>query len=599
MNDPRLVEALRAREADAVPALYGAYAERIYAYCWFQLRERDAAQVALRDTFIVAEAHIDMLRDPYQLESWLYAIARLECGRRLPTRDDPPDVPIADHRQEDVDQRVMAWHAVMALRPATREVLAFRIRHRLSVFEVATVLGIPARDVGVMLDHAYGELETALVAEILAHQGPYGCSERARLLRERNGPLSPELGGRLARHAEECPVCEAFRPRTVSASKVFALLPEAAPPEELQVRVMSCFLDPELAGYRRFVATRVTEFSSGGFPVAPGPLVERLRASLPGFRRTRPPMHPGGVSGPGGRAPRTIRSVVVLALVVGFLGGGVTAMYALFGAGGQGASAGTVVEPGPNVAAPTPPAPAGEQAAKRRNANEESDLIPVSATFPLGARSSSAPPEALPTPPAGRLYRSLPLPGGQVTGSLVVSPLYLDLAGGSAGSVELRAEGGPVEWRAAGQGSLQVSKTSGRLGDGESVTLGVRIVRDADSQGEGAIVFSPGGTSVCVTWRPDAPDPGPSPSPTPTGSASPSTPPPTDPPSTPSPSPSSEPSEPPVSDAPSRSEPPASEAPPPSSTPSARNSAAPSPTASEGAASPAPSGESPAPEPSD
>ncbi|WP_030163657.1 sigma-70 family RNA polymerase sigma factor [Spirillospora albida] len=593
MNDPRLVEALRAREADAVAGLYGAYADRIYAYCWFRLRERDAAQVALRDTFIVAEAHIDELRDPHRLEPWLYAIARLECGRRAPAHDDPPDVPIADHRQEDVDQRIMAWHAVMALPPSAREVLALRMRHHLPVIEVAAVMGVPVRDAQAMLDRAHGRLERALVAEILAHRGPYGCPERARLLRERNGPLSPEPAGRLAAHAEECPVCRALRPRTVSAAKVFGLLPDPVPPEELRVRVMSCFLDPELAGYRRFAATRVTAFTPDGFPVAPGPLMGRLRASLRGARRTRPATRSGCVPEYAGSRSRAVRLALVLGLAVGLLGGGLTAMYAVFGAAGQGAgSAGRVVKPGPGSASSTSPTAAGEHSVTRRNAGEGSEPMPVSATFPLGARTSSAPPEALPTPPAGRPLRSRPLFGGRVTGSLVVSPLYLDLAGGSAGSVELRAEGGPVEWRATTRGPLRVSRTSGRLGDGEAVTLGVQAVRDTRSQGEGAILFSPGGTPVCVTWRPDVPDPGPSP--TPTGSTSPSPGPATDPPSSSGPPPSGEPSKPPASGTPSPSEPPEppSSAPPSSSTPSAGNSAPPS----DSAASSTPSGDSPAPE---
>ena len=46
MNDHLLVEALRGRDVGAPAAMYAAYADRLYAYCWFQLRERDAAQVA-------------------------------------------------------------------------------------------------------------------------------------------------------------------------------------------------------------------------------------------------------------------------------------------------------------------------------------------------------------------------------------------------------------------------------------------------------------------------------------------------------------------------------------------------------------------------
>ncbi len=67
-------------------------------------------------------------------------------------------------------------------------------------------------------------------------------------------------------HAEACSVCGAFRPRSVSAKKVYGLLPNPRPAAELRLRVMSCFLDPELVGYRLFVATGVTEFRPRWLP---------------------------------------------------------------------------------------------------------------------------------------------------------------------------------------------------------------------------------------------------------------------------------------------------------------------------------------------
>src|SRR4051812_37585786 len=143
MNDHLLVEALKSRDPGALPAVYAAYAAPLYAYCWSQLLGRDAAQVALRDTFIVGEAHIDRLRDPDRLEPWLYAIARLECDRRRPRPDVQPDLPVASHDQDDVDQRLMAWNAVRALSGLARELLELRVRRALPTAEVAAVLDLP------------------------------------------------------------------------------------------------------------------------------------------------------------------------------------------------------------------------------------------------------------------------------------------------------------------------------------------------------------------------------------------------------------------------------------------------------------------------
>src|SRR4051794_33667155 len=123
MNDRLLVQAMRSRDSGALGAVYDTYADRLYAYCWFQLRNRDAAQVALRDSLIAAEAHIGRLREPDRFGPWLYAITRIECGRRLPLPGDKPDIPVASHAQDDVDQRVMAWQAVMGLPQLSSEIL--------------------------------------------------------------------------------------------------------------------------------------------------------------------------------------------------------------------------------------------------------------------------------------------------------------------------------------------------------------------------------------------------------------------------------------------------------------------------------------------
>src|SRR5262245_54147056 len=126
MNDRLLVEAMQSRDPGALSAVYDAYADRLYAFCWFQLRSRDAAQVAFRDSLIVAQAHVDKLREPDRFGPWLYAMARIECGRRLPLAGQQPDIPIATHDQVDVDQRIMAWGAVMGLPQLSREILELR-----------------------------------------------------------------------------------------------------------------------------------------------------------------------------------------------------------------------------------------------------------------------------------------------------------------------------------------------------------------------------------------------------------------------------------------------------------------------------------------
>ncbi|MBW8487735.1 RNA polymerase sigma factor [Actinomadura parmotrematis] len=220
MNDRVLVESLRARDPQAPAGLYDAYAARLHVFCHFRLRDADAAQVALRDTLIVATTHIDELRVPERLGAWLYTIARGECDRHVPAR------PRGDG---------LVWEAVDALAPLYRDLLELRLRHGLADDELEAVLALSEGEAGRLLARA----ESALASALLAGR---------------------DKGG-----------------RRVSAARVYEALPEVGPSGEMRALVLSCFDDVELVGYRLFVATRVTCFDAEGFPRASLPPAPRAR----------------------------------------------------------------------------------------------------------------------------------------------------------------------------------------------------------------------------------------------------------------------------------------------------------------------------------
>ncbi|WP_017593229.1 RNA polymerase sigma factor [Nocardiopsis potens] len=68
----------------AYERLYDAYGDELYRLCLRRLDDPDKAQAVLRDTFIVAGAHIHRLADSGRLREWLAAIARAECEHHLP-----------------------------------------------------------------------------------------------------------------------------------------------------------------------------------------------------------------------------------------------------------------------------------------------------------------------------------------------------------------------------------------------------------------------------------------------------------------------------------------------------------------------------------
>ncbi|MEO3810292.1 hypothetical protein ABGB17_14925, partial [Sphaerisporangium sp. B11E5] len=279
MNDSVLVEALRARDPGALATLYDTYAEGVYRYAWAMLQNIDGAGVALRDTLIAAEAHVHALADHDRFRVWLYALARGECVRRrqvLPATDRDATVPgmPASAAGGDTDLRQVAIAAVEGMPEDEREVLDLLNRHGIPEAELPAVLGVPPDHAEELRDTASLRLQDLVTAELLARAPAGVCADRDALLEEQDGgDLDDERRALLLLHVAECDDCAPDEERQVSAAKVFALLPAPVLPETLRVRVMSCFIDPELVPYRRFVARRAGLLDGDGFPMpdAKGP----------------------------------------------------------------------------------------------------------------------------------------------------------------------------------------------------------------------------------------------------------------------------------------------------------------------------------------
>jgi hypothetical protein len=105
MQDRALVAAVVAGDADGFAAAYDQYAASLYACCHAVLPEQEAAEAVL-DTFLIATAKLDGLRDSDRFGPWLHAVARNECLRRLgpgaempaaaDLGDEPLEIPPAD-----------------------------------------------------------------------------------------------------------------------------------------------------------------------------------------------------------------------------------------------------------------------------------------------------------------------------------------------------------------------------------------------------------------------------------------------------------------------------------------------------------------------
>jgi DNA-directed RNA polymerase specialized sigma24 family protein len=502
MKAPLLVDALRARDPGAPAALYDTHGESLFRYCWFILRNRDAAQIALRDTLVVAEAHIRQLHTPEMLRPWLYALARAECLRRQQSPGAAHDAVIARPDQPDADRRLIAWHAVMSLTAIEREALELTMRHGLDTALAALVLGMPSSEVQGILDRARVHLEQALAGEILARHGVHGCPERAAALQGWAGELTVPLRERLVQHAMECQVCGRYLPRNVSATKVYSLLPVPVPPQAMRLRVMTCFTDPELVAYRMFVAARVVDFDQLGFPdedAAPAAAPRRAGARV--------------WSGP---AAAAVAVAVLLAAVfaISRLGGFDTAVQGMSSA----TSSRTL------AAAPTATVQSSRtSSAGRGSARRGASQAPAESVNTRGAGAptrlflrGSTVPYQVPGPGQSDPGTGTPIPAGQ----LQVSPTELSLGTGSTGEITLTATGGPVTW-SAGTSSpdITLSSDGGTIAAGQQVVLTVDVSRSQHVSGQATVTIGPGGGAVTVSWStpvtsPPGPPPTISPSPT-------------------------------------------------------------------------------------
>ncbi|MDF2708741.1 MAG: hypothetical protein K0R62_4393 [Nonomuraea muscovyensis] len=377
MNDRVLVQALRADDPGAPGALFDAHAESIYRYCWSLLLHSDNALVALRDTLIAAHAHAGSLSDPSRLRPWLYALARRECLRRrlaAPPGDTGAEEP-APGAGADADLRVMAWNATRSLSAADREILELAAVHGMSVKEIAAVLGVPPRQVEAARDEARQRLRDAITAEVLAAKGPYDCRQRATILTGFTGRLTPLMREELLQHLPACEICSPHRSRQVSAAKVFELLPQVTPPGALKIRVMSCFADPELKPYRRYVARRSGALDGAGFPLAADRKARRWPHAL-------------------ACALAAVATMVALGVIFTNFGGGPGGLPGVASAAlppgpvahlPSGSPGGPPT--GPDARAPWQPAPEGSQAVVQPVAN-------ASPAYPVGMVHSSAPASA-------------------------------------------------------------------------------------------------------------------------------------------------------------------------------------------------------------
>lgn len=502
VQDGEIVAAIVAGDPAGLAAAYDNYAPGLYAYCRTLLSEPADAADAVQDTYVVAAAKLDGLRDPDRLRPWLYAVARNECYRRLRARglsapldaavevtSSEPGVELGPEREE---LRDLVVDALSGLNPSDREVIELNLRHVLDGEDLADALGVSRNHAHALASRARAQFEGSLGALLVARTGREQCQELDDILASWDGELTILLRKRVNRHIERCEVCGQRKRRELSPAMLLSMLPMVALPAGLREQVLRLVDDvsPVAAGHRELVARRAEPFDHSGFP--------------------KPVAAPRRVYGV---QALTVAACVAAAAAILLGAGTVLVLDTLHHKGAPSASAATVgpaaVSQAPLNTGSTPVPPSSPSHKGSGSGGKHIGLTITVSGSPSASASgpSGSSPRGGSTPAPGRSTQPAspsPSPPPSSPGTLLVSTgsvtLTLNGDGSLSGSFTLTAQGGDVSGYSITNPSsgLSVSPTSGSLSSGQSVTISLSAASAASLASETDLTVSPGGLTVAV-----------------------------------------------------------------------------------------------------
>ena len=503
MEDPEVVAAIVAGDPAGLAEAYDRYAMPLYSYCRSMLREPADAADAVQDTFLVATAKLRDLRDRARLRSWLYAVARNECLRRLragtalSALEEAADIPaetaeigVATERAE-VQQLVRA--AIDGLNPGERDVIELSLIAELDGDELAGALGVSRNHAHALLSRARSQLERSLGALIVARTGREACADLNAMLAGWDGQLTVLMRKRISRHIEQCEICGERKRRELTPALFAGVVPVAAMLPGFREQVLRALADRSPAGlaHRLTVANRAGPFGPQGFPKPISP-----PGATPWHRILH---HPRAMV-----AGAAVSVLAAGAIVVGVFAGPHPPPSAGPAGGSTHSAPVSSTNPGPAHGGPS-----GRNGSSGNSAGSGAagqGVVPSGSpggvtTTPVALRSPGTSTPASPATPAGNSSSASSSPGA---GTLSVSTGRLDLVsvkGTAIGKFTLTARGGPVSAYSITVGSslvghISVSPSSGSLPAGASVTITVTSTSLVALNGQ--LTVNPGGQAITV-----------------------------------------------------------------------------------------------------
>jgi RNA polymerase sigma factor (sigma-70 family) len=484
MQDREVVAAIVAGDPGGIAEAYDRYAMPLYSYCRSLLREPADAADAVQDTFLIATSKLGGLRDRGKLRSWLYAVARNECYRRLRSGqatsalDEAVDmtaqaVDVAG-AVEQAELRQLVRDALAGLNPGERDVIDLSLVQGLDGDELADALAVSRNHAHALVSRARSQLERSLGALLVARTGRPACATLDTLLAGWDGQMTVLIRKRVSRHIDQCEVCGELKRRELSPALFAGALPLVALMPGFREHVLKMCADHSPAGlaHSASVAARAGHFGPAGFP-KPG-----LPPGVSGWHQVARHSHALAASAATAAAAAGVSAVLII-------GGGTSQHPPAAGARGsagpgviansRGApSRGSGGSPGGGVGGLVPSASPGGTTAPAVLATG-----PGSHPAPGSSGSSTSGSGSSPSGPAASVPSSSSSPASSapaVQGTLTVSLSRLVLVavnGHGLGTFTLTAKAGPVSYSISGAAGLSVSPASGSLSSGASATITV------------------------------------------------------------------------------------------------------------------------------
>jgi RNA polymerase sigma factor (sigma-70 family) len=515
MQDREIVAAIVAGDPDGIAEAYDRYAMPLYSYCRSLLREPADAADAVQDTFLIATARLGSLREPGKLRSWLYAVARNECYRKLRSAEATSALEEAEGMTaesvdvagavEQAELRQLVRDAIGGLNPGERDIIELGLVQGLDGDELADALGVSRNHAHALQSRARAQLERSLGALIVARAGRDACPDLDAVLAGWDGEMTVLMRKRISRHIEQCEICSERKRRELSPALFAGALPLVALVPGFREHVLKICADQTPAGlaHRASVVARAGQFGPAGFPrpaTPPGTsgrhrLTRHSQALVASAAAAAaavgvgavlifggaPPSHPPGAGARGSAGPGG-----VVANSRGAPTGRRPGSSPGTGASGVAPAARVVGQTAPALAAGSGSHPAPGTSGSRTATSGSSSGSSSGSTSPASSGSSSSPSPKSSAPAAA-------------PGTLSVSLTRLVLVavnGHGVGTFTLTAQGGPVSYSISVGADLSVSPASGSLAAGASATITVTSssLITLDEQ----LTVNPGGYTVTV-----------------------------------------------------------------------------------------------------